>query len=67
MPTFALDKPWPQQREYGEDIDDGEHEYFIDRLEEALDGSKKTATGKIRDSLNMLDDMRRDFENMAVK
>eukprot|EP00092_Neocalanus_flemingeri_P005603 GFUD01006035.1.p1 GENE.GFUD01006035.1~~GFUD01006035.1.p1 ORF type:complete len:489 (-),score=162.34 GFUD01006035.1:66-1532(-) len=33
-------------------------------LEEALDGSKKTATGKIRESLSMLEDMKRDFDNM---
>jgi len=33
-------------------------------LEEALDGSKKTSSGKTRESLKMLADMERDFEQL---
>ena len=39
---------------------------YFGRLEEALDGSKKTSTGKIKESLNMLEDMSRDFDTINV-
>ena len=34
---------------------------LLPRLEEALDGSKSATTGRIKDSLKMLDDMRKDY------
>ena len=38
---------------------------FFDRLEEAIDGSKRTSTTKIQESLNILDEMRDHYEEFS--
>ena len=43
-------------------VDDDDLGLFNIRLEEAIDGSKKTSTSKIQESLNILGEMKEHYE-----
>jgi hypothetical protein len=40
--------------------------YTGKRMEEPLDESRKTPTGKVKKSLNILEDMSKDFDSVTV-